>query len=88
MKTLSMISIAVLAVCATQVMAAGTEDTSSTPSNDSQMVTQSAVGAQSAGSMESGAPAGKTRDQVYQELIRAERDGTLERLNGLYGGGQ
>jgi hypothetical protein len=30
-------------------------------------------------------PAGKTRAQVYQELIRAQKDGTLERLNALYG---
>ena len=31
-------------------------------------------------------PAGKTRAEVYQELIRAQKDGTLERLNALYGG--
>ena len=33
------------------------------------------------------APVGKTRAEVYEELIRAQQDGTLERLNELYGGG-
>jgi hypothetical protein len=32
------------------------------------------------------APVGKTRAEVYQELIRAQQDGTMERLNELYGG--
>lgn len=30
---------------------------------------------------------GKTRAEVYQELIRAQQDGTMDRLNELYGGG-
>ena len=32
------------------------------------------------------APVGKTRAEVYEELMRAQQDGTLERLNELYGG--
>jgi hypothetical protein len=32
------------------------------------------------------APVGKTRAEVYEELIRAQQDGTMERLNELYGG--
>jgi hypothetical protein len=30
---------------------------------------------------------GKTRAQVYQELERARKDGTMDRLNPLYSGG-
>jgi hypothetical protein len=33
------------------------------------------------------APVGKTRAEVYRELMRAQQDGTMERLNELYGGG-
>jgi Domain of unknown function (DUF4148) len=33
------------------------------------------------------APMGKTREEVYQELIRAQKDGTMERLTALYNGG-
>lgn len=32
------------------------------------------------------APMGKTREEVRQELIQAQKDGTMERLNALYGG--
>lgn len=32
------------------------------------------------------APVGKTRAEVYEELMRAQQDGSLERLNQLYGG--
>ncbi|WP_107153392.1 DUF4148 domain-containing protein [Trinickia symbiotica] len=88
MKTLTVISIAAFAACTTQAMAAGTEDTPSTTSSDATVMTQNAVGAQPATGMESGAPMGKTRAEVYQELLRAQKDGTLDRLNALYGGGQ
>lgn len=30
----------------------------------------------------------KTREQVLQELIQAKKDGTMDRLNELYKGGQ
>ncbi|MCY0856329.1 hypothetical protein [Cupriavidus sp. D39] len=32
-------------------------------------------------------PMGKTGEEVRQALIRAKKDGTMERLNALYGGG-
>jgi hypothetical protein len=32
------------------------------------------------------APVGKTRAEVYEELMRAQQDGTMERMNELYGG--
>lgn len=32
-------------------------------------------------------PLGKTREEVYRELVRAQKDGTIERLNALYMGG-
>ncbi len=88
MKTLTVISIAAFAVCATQAMAAGNDDTTTATSNDATAMTQNAVGTQPAGAMESGARMGKTRAEVYQELLRAQQDGTLDRLNALYGGGQ
>jgi hypothetical protein len=45
-----------------------------------------AVGGTPAGGSMSGAPVGKTRADVRQELQRAQKDGTLDRLNALYGG--
>lgn len=87
MKSLSTISIAALALCAMQAMAADGTDTSNATSATNAAMTQGAVGAQPTGSSDSGAGVGKTRAEVYQELIRARQDGTLDKLNALYGGG-
>lgn len=50
-------------------------------------MTSDAVGGTSVSGSESGAHLGKTRAEVYQELLRAQKDGTLDRLNAFYGGG-
>lgn len=86
MKSLSTISIAALALCAMQAMAADGTGTSNATS-ETNAATQGAVGAQPTGSSDSGARVGKTRAEVYQELIRAKQDGTLDNLNALFGGG-
>jgi hypothetical protein len=87
MKTLSMISVAALALCATQAMAAGGTDMPNVTSGTNAAMAQD-VGAQPAGSADSGARVGKTRAEVYQELIRAKQNGTLDRLNeSVFGGG-
>ena len=85
MKALILIPVAALSLYAMQVHA---EDatTSSTGSNSNAAMTTDSVGGTTAGST-SGAGVGKTRAQVYQELIRAEKDGTLNRINEVYGGG-
>ncbi|WP_341318377.1 DUF4148 domain-containing protein [Paraburkholderia sp. IMGN_8] len=46
-----------------------------------------ALGGTSVGGSASGAHLGKTRAAVYRELQRAQKDGTLDRLNSLHGGG-
>jgi hypothetical protein len=44
------------------------------------------VGAPSGGTSAGGAPVGKTRAEVREEYLRAQKDGTLEKLNAEYGG--
>lgn len=87
MKTLTLIPIAALALCATLAHAGDNADTSRTASDGNATMTSDAVGGTSVGGSESGAHLGKTRAEVYQELLRAQKDGTLDRLNELYGGG-
>jgi hypothetical protein len=87
MKTLTLIPIAALALCATLAYAGDNTDTSSTASDSNAAMTSDAMGGTSVGGSESGAHLGKTRAEVYQELQRAQKDGTLDRLKALYGGG-
>ncbi|MFP3566265.1 DUF4148 domain-containing protein [Paraburkholderia sp. SIMBA_030] len=61
--------------------------TSTTATDSNAAMTSDAVGGTPGGSSMSGAHVGKTRAEVYQELLRAQKDGTLDRLNALYGGG-
>jgi hypothetical protein len=87
MKTLPMISVAALAFCATQAMAAGGTDTTNVTSETSGAMAQEAVGAQPAGGADSGARVGKSRAEVYQELIRVQQNGALNRLyESVFGG--
>lgn len=86
MKTLTLIPIAALTFCTTLAYAADTTDTSRTASDSNAAMTSDAVGGTSVGSSGSGALRGKTRAEVVQELQRAQKDGTLDRLNALYGG--
>lgn len=87
MKTSILIPVAALSLCATQVYAGDDAGTSSTPSNSSAEMTAESVGGSPDGTSGVGAPIGKTRAQVYQELLRAQKDGTLDRINAFYGNG-
>ncbi|SIT40714.1 conserved exported hypothetical protein [Paraburkholderia piptadeniae] len=85
MKAMILIPVAALSLYAMQVHAEDAS-TSSTSSDSNAAMTTDSVGGTTAGTT-SGASAGKTRAQVYQELIRAKQDGTLDRINEFYGGG-
>ena len=86
MKTLTLIPIAALALCTTLAYAGDDAGTASTATGSNASMTSDAVGGTPEGSSMSGAHVGKTRADVYQELQRAQKDGTLDRLNVLYGG--
>ncbi|SEJ81168.1 DUF4148 domain-containing protein [Paraburkholderia diazotrophica] len=86
MKAMILIPVAALSLSAMQVYAASDASTSSTVSESNTAMTTDSVGGMTAGATTSGASVGKTRAQVYQELIRAEKDGTLNRINESYGG--
>lgn len=87
MKASILISVAVLSLYATQAYAAGDAATSATDSNSNAAMATESVGGTTDGTTGAGAMVGKTRSQVYQELIRAKRDGSLDRINQLYNGG-
>ncbi|MBN3785853.1 DUF4148 domain-containing protein [Burkholderia sp. Ac-20353] len=57
-----------------------------TPSDEA--ISATAVGGMPSAGSQAGGPAGLTRAQVKQELIRAQKSGEFERLNQFYGGGQ
>ncbi|SOE95227.1 protein of unknown function [Burkholderia sp. D7] len=86
MKTLTLIPIAALALCTTLAYAGDDAGTTGTATGSNASMTSDAVGGTPEGSSMSGAHVGKTRAEVYQELQRAQKDGTLDRLNVLYGG--
>jgi hypothetical protein len=48
--------------------------------------TPSVGGVSDAGRSDAGSPIGKTRQQVYQEYLRARQSGEMDRIQGLYGG--
>jgi hypothetical protein len=87
MKATILIPVAALSLYAMQVYAAGDTDTSTTDSSSNDSMAAEAVGGTTDGTTGAGASVGKTRNQVYQELIRARRDGSLDRINQLYNGG-
>jgi hypothetical protein len=85
-KYLSLIAAAILAMGATHAYA-GDTDVTTGPDENGTTVSQVVPAAGQATTPMKGSPApmGKTREEVYQELIRAQKDGTMERLNVLYG---
>lgn len=87
MKALNLIPVVALSLYAMQVYAADDPSTPPAASNDSAAMIEESVGGTPGSTTGSGAAVGKTRAQVYQELLRAKQDGTLDRLNALYGGG-
>ena len=86
MKALTLIPIAALTLCTTLAYAGDITDTSRTATDSNAAMTSDAVGGTSMGSSNSGALHAKTRAEVKQELQRAQQDGTMDRLNALYGG--
>ncbi|WP_172315875.1 DUF4148 domain-containing protein [Paraburkholderia solitsugae] len=86
MKALTLIPITALALCTTLAYAGDNTDTSRTATDSNAAMTTDAVGGTSIGSSDSGALQGKTRAEVKLELQRAQQDGTMDRLNALYGG--
>jgi hypothetical protein len=57
------------------------------PSSVSQeSATLSVGGVSNATRSDAGSPMGKTRQQVYQEYLRARQSGELDRIQSLYGG--
>ena len=88
MKYLTLVVAGALMAVAAQAYA-GEYDAAKGTSGDSSAVASqpNTAPAQSAAPMKSNAaPVGKTRAEVYEELMRAEQDGTMERMNELYGG--
>ncbi|MFM0078784.1 hypothetical protein P0D72_07820 [Paraburkholderia sediminicola] len=57
------------------------------PSSASQdLATQSVGGVSDATRSDAGSTVGKTRQQVYQEYLRARQSGELDRIQSQYGG--
>jgi hypothetical protein len=86
MKAMILIPVTALSLYAMQAYAASDAGTSPDPNGNATMTAES-YGGTTAGTSSSGAIVGKTRNEVYQELIRAKQDGTIDRLNQLYYGG-
>jgi hypothetical protein len=59
----------------------------STQAQPSQDLATTAVGGTPSTSSEMGSPTGKTRQQVYNELIQSQHDGEAARMNALFKGG-
>jgi len=89
MKYLTLAITGALMAVASQTYAGEYDAAKGTPGDNSAVVSQAnSAPMQPAAPMKNhAAPVGKTRAEVYDELIRAQQDGTLERLNELYGGG-
>jgi len=82
MKTLRFVALGALALICAQAFA---EDATVQP-QPTQDATQ-AVGGSMAPRSEMGSPAGKSRDQVYRELVQSQQNGEAARLQDLYRGG-
>jgi len=82
MKTLRFVALGALAFICAQAFA---EDATvqSQPAQD----TTQAVGGSTGPQSEMGSPAGKSRDQVYRELIQSQQNGEAARLQELFKGG-
>ena len=87
MKILIAIPVAVLALCAAKAWAGDDAGANASVSDNTAAMTTESVGGTTGGMSGSGALVGKTREQVYQELLRAQQDGTIDRMNAFYGGG-
>ncbi|MBN3786867.1 DUF4148 domain-containing protein [Burkholderia sp. Ac-20353] len=85
MKHLTWIAFAALAVGVSHLNAAEQSVAPGASGNDATIMSQAGLPSapQSVVTTSRVAPVGKTRAEVRQELIQAEKDGSLERLNSL-----
>ncbi|AOK16948.1 MULTISPECIES: hypothetical protein [Burkholderia cepacia complex] len=80
---------ALAAVCVLGAVGLARAQEGSAPASPSDAaISATAVGSMPAAGTQAGSPAGLSRAQVKQELLRAQKSGELERLNQLYEGGQ
>ncbi|WP_120346057.1 DUF4148 domain-containing protein [Paraburkholderia fungorum] len=59
----------------------------STQTQPSQDLVTTSVGGTPSTSTEMGSPTGKSRDQVYNELIQSQHNGEADRMRDLFKGG-
>jgi hypothetical protein len=87
MKHMNWLAVAAIAVFAAHANA-GEQDVAPAASDNATVMSQAgSLAAQPVAPMKSNmVPAGKTRAEVQQELIQAQKDGSLARLNALYSG--
>ncbi|CAG4904405.1 DUF4148 domain-containing protein [Paraburkholderia saeva] len=84
MKALRMVMVGIVALaCAT----AYADDSTMQAQVAQQDAAATSVGGTNSTRSEMGSPQGKSRDQVYQELVQAQHNGQIARLQELYKGG-
>jgi hypothetical protein len=93
MKTVLFISAGMLCTCAWHANAQAPDATQPTQPTQAQAQVQgnadTSEGPDLSGNSMSGPPAaihGKTRDEVYQDLVRSQKNGEAERLRQLFSG--
>jgi hypothetical protein len=87
MKTLRIVVISALALMGANAFAQETPVAQQGSEDTGQGAAALAVGGVSSTTSEMGAPMGKTRGQVYQDLLQSQRSGEAARLQELYRGG-
>ncbi|QGZ66231.1 hypothetical protein [Paraburkholderia acidisoli] len=86
MRTVLLVAGGVLCACAWH---ANAQDTSTNPAAGMQGSADTSEGPDLAGKSMSGAPAGlsgKSRDEVYQDLLRSQKNGEAARIQELFKG--
>jgi hypothetical protein len=86
MKTALFVAGGLLCACAWH---ANAQDTTANPTTAAQALAVDSEGPDASANSMSGGPAifhGKTRDAVYQDLVRSKQDGETARLQELYRG--
>jgi hypothetical protein len=82
MKTLRILAINAIALFCVQ----GFAQEATTPQPSSQDATTLAVGGSIPPQSEMGSPTGKTREQVYRELVQSQTNGEAARMQDIFKG--
>jgi hypothetical protein len=82
MKILRHLAIGAMALFCVEAFA----DEASAPPQPFQDAATLAVGGSISPQTETGSPTGKTRDQVYRELVQSQSDGEAARMQALFKG--